>query len=99
MPQCGAGKGSVKSALPVSRVKTMLFHLHLHFLFLRGIPHIVAADEHAGMLVLVAVAQSAQIHVLIQLLRDGGFVGEIISAQRGVAVDTLEDRVIAQLFR
>ena len=99
MPRCDAGKGSAESFLPVSRVKAVLFHLHLQFLFLRGIPHIVAADEHTGMLVLIAAAQRTQVHVLIQLLWDGSFVGKIISAQRGVAVDALEDRVIVQLFR
>ena len=51
------------------------------------------------MLVLIAAAQRAQIHVLVQLLWDGSFGGEIISAQRGLAVDALEDRVITQMLR
>ena len=76
-------------------------HLHFHRrpLFDRWILHIIAADEHAWMLVLIAAAQRAKIHVFVQLLRDGSFVGEVVSAQRGVAVDALEDRVITQLFR
>ena len=40
MPRRDAGKGSAKSTLPVSRVKTVLFHLHLHFLrFLHWCQH------------------------------------------------------------
>ena len=79
---------------------TGLHYLHFHRLFLFGgwILHIITADEHAGALVLIAAAQRIQIHVFVQLLRDGSLVGEIISAQRGVAVDALEDRVITQLF-
>ena len=51
------------------------------------------------MLVLIAAAQRIQIHVFVQLLRDGSLVGEVVSAQRGVAVDALEDRVITQMLR
>ena len=80
---------------------TGLHYLHFHRRFLFGgwILHIITADEHAGVLVLIAAAQRAQIHVFVQLLRDGSFGGEIISAQRGVAVDALEDRVITQMLR
>ena len=40
MPQCGAGKGSAKSALPVLRSKAVLFHFHFHFLcFLHWCQH------------------------------------------------------------
>lgn len=80
---------------------TGLHYLHFHRRFLFGgwILHIITADEHAWMLVLIAAAQRAQIHVLIQLIRDGSLIGEVVPAQRGVAVDALEDRVITQMLR
>ena len=80
---------------------TGLHYLHFHRRFLCGsrILHIITADEHAGALVLIAAAQRAKIHVLVQLLRDGSLIGEVVPAQRGVAVDALEDRVITQMLR
>ena len=68
-----------------------LLHFHGKLLFLRRVAHIIAADEHAWMLVLIAAAQRIQIHVLVQLLRDGSFVGKIISAQRGVIAGLKSD--------
>ena len=78
-----------------------LHYLHFHrlFLFSGWILHIITADEHAGVLVLIAAAQRAQIHVLVQLLRDGSLIGKVLPAQRGVAVNALEDRVITQMLR
>ena len=61
-------------------------HIHGKILLLCGIEHIVAADEHAGMLIFVSATQCVQIHVLVQFLRYGGLVGEIISAKRSIAV-------------
>ena len=79
---------------------TGLHYLHFHRRFLFGgwILHIIVADEHAGVLVLIAAAQRAKIHVLVQLLRDGSLIDEVVPAQRGVAVDALEDRVITQML-
>ena len=58
----------------------ILLHLHAHGLRLRRVLHIVIADKNAGMLVLVTAAQRIQIHVFIQFLRYGGFMGKEVSA-------------------
>ena len=59
----------------------MLFHLHAHSLRLGWILHIGIADKNAGMLVFVTATQRIQIHVFIQFLRYGGFMGKEVSAQ------------------